>query len=291
MNKIAKSHIALVIATIIFGLHYTIAKQAMPVPFRPLQLLFFRMLGSVILFWILQKFYAPEKVERKDMFTLAICGFFGFAANQALFYIGLNLTTPVDASLIHVLNPILVMIFASIVLSEKITRIRLGGVALGASGALILVLYGKIIDLGSTTTEGNIIVMVNMLFYAMYIVMVKPMVEKYHITTVMKWISLYGFIVIIPFAFKPMTQFQLVQLNTSAWLTLFYVIVINTFIAYLLLNFALRHVDAGAVGYYTYIQPILASVTSVSLGTGTITIPKVIAAVLIFGGVYMVNRK
>ena len=108
MNRNHKAHLALLLVTIIFGMHYMIAKSLMPVPFQPLQLLFMRSLGGVLLFWIFQRLFIREKVARKDLLMLAFCGLLGFAANQAFFYEGLNLTSPVDASIIHVVNPIYV---------------------------------------------------------------------------------------------------------------------------------------------------------------------------------------
>jgi drug/metabolite transporter (DMT)-like permease len=221
---------------------------------------------------------------------LALCGLLGFAANQALFYEGLNLTTPVDASIIHVLNPVFVLVFASILIHEKVTYIKVIGIALGAGGALILILYGKMVNMSTNSFAGNILVMLNMLCYAMYIVLLKPMVAKYHTMTILKWVSFFGFLFILPFCAKGITGLHLQFISVNAWLGVFYVVVFNTFIAYLLINFALKTVEASMVSYYTYLQPVIASVMSVSLGAEIITAPKIIAALLIFGGVYLVSR-
>ena len=291
MKANSKAHLALFTTTVIFGLHYTIAKSMMPDHIQPMQLIFIRLLGGLILFWLFQKLYEPEKVERKDLITLAICGLFGFAANQALFYEGLNLTTPVDASLIHVLNPVLVLIFASFLIKEKITAVKIAGIFLGACGAAILILYGRIASLGSSSMTGNILVVLNMVFYALYLVLVKPLVGKYHTSTILKWVSIFGFFFIIPFSARSMMEFRFAQLDMVSWFSLAYVIIMNTFIAYLLINYALKQVSPSVVSYYTYLQPVLATLTSVSVGLGTLTWEKVVAAALIFGGVYVVNRK
>ena len=291
MNRNLKAHSALLLTTLIFGLHYAIAKNIMPVPFQPMQLLFLRSFGAVILFWLFQRFFIQEKVERRDLWILAICGFFGFAANQALFYMGLNLTTPVDASIIHVLNPVFVLVFAGILIHEKVTVTKIAGIALGAAGALMLILYGRSVNMSTNSFAGNILVMANMLCYAIYIVLLKPMVAKYHSMTILKWVSFFGLFFILPFCVKGMMEFRPAAVSLNGWLGVAYVVVLNTFVAYLLMNFALKTVEASMVSYYTYLQPIIASVTSVSLGTEVITFPKVIAAILIFAGVYIVNRK
>jgi drug/metabolite transporter (DMT)-like permease len=290
MGVKTRAHLALLLTTIIFGLHYTVAKDLMPGHFTPMQLIFLRLLFATAIFWIFQKLFVPEKVEKKDLVRLAILGFFGFAANQALFYEGLNLTSPVDASLIHILNPVLVLILASAIIREKITGFKLGGIFLGSCGALILIIFGSSGGFNSSPLLGNILVTLNMVFYALYLVLLKPMVEKYHTSTILKWVSLFGFLFIIPFSATSIFKLNVTAIDTCSWLSLAYIILFCTFLAYILINFALKHVTASAVSYYTYLQPFLATLTSVSIGMGTITLPKIIAAVLIFTGVYLVNR-
>jgi drug/metabolite transporter (DMT)-like permease len=291
MNRTARAHLSLITITLIFGLHYAIAKGLMPGYLHPLQLLFIRSAGALFLFWIFHRFFIKEKVERKDLAILALCGLTGFALNQAFFYIGLNLTTPVDASLIHVLNPILVMVFASIIIREKITWLKITGIALGGAGALILILYGKTVNMSTNSFAGNICVFLNMVFYALYLVLIKPMAVKYHPVTILMWISFFGFIVILPFCIKSAIELHLTDLPLKAWLGIGYVIFFNTFLAYILINIAMKVLNASAVSYYSYLQPVIASVASVSLGNEIITIPKVFAALLIFTGVWLVNRR
>jgi drug/metabolite transporter (DMT)-like permease len=291
MNRTLKAHLSLVTITLIFGLHYSIAKSLMPGYFHPLQLLFLRSLGALILFWVVHRLYTREKVERKDLMVLALCGVSGFALNQAFFYIGLNLTTPVDASLIHVINPILVMVFASIIIREKITWIKITGIALGAVGALVLIVYGKTVNMSTNSFAGNICVFLNMVFYALYLVLLKPMAVKYHPITILMWVSFFGFILILPFCANSIGDMHIRDLPARAWLGVGYVIFFNTFLAYILINIAMKVLNASAVSYYSYLQPVIASVASVSLGNEIITLPKIFAALLIFGGVYLVNRK
>ena len=291
MSKLLKAQLAMLVVTLIFGMHYTIAKGLMPVFLQPMQLLFLRLFGGVILFWIFQRFTVKEKIEKKDLLIFAVCGLFGFTLNQAFFYEGLNMTTAVDASIIHVMNPVFVLIFASILIREKVTWIKVTGIALGAGGALILILYGKSVNMSTNSFAGNILVMLNMLFYAIYLVLLKPMTAKYHPMTVLKWVSLFGFLFILPFSFHGVMNMDLGLLDIKAWASVAFIILLNTFVAYLLINYALKTVTASSVSFFTYLQPVIASVMSVSLGKEMITWPKVIAAILIFSGVYLVNRK
>ena len=212
MNHNYKAHLALFSTTLIFGFAYNIVKSLMPVVLSPMQLIFIRLLGGMIIFWLFQRLFVPEKVDRKDLIMLAVCGMFGFALNQALFYEGLNLSTPVDASLIHVLNPILVMVFASVIIGEKVTWKKAGGIALGASGVLILVLHGHAVSFNGNHALGNILILLNMVFYALYLVLIKPLVGKYHTTTILKWVSFFGFIFIFPFSIFPFFNYDLCTL-------------------------------------------------------------------------------
>jgi drug/metabolite transporter (DMT)-like permease len=289
MTEIQKAHISLLATTLIFGFAYNIVKSLMPAVLTPMQLIFIRLLGGVLIYWIFQRLFVPEKVERKDLIMLAICGMFGFALNQALFYEGLNITSPVDASLIHVLNPILVLVFASLIIGEKVTWKIATGIFLGALGALILVLYGKIATFDSHHVFGNILIFANMVFYALYLVLIKPLVGKYHTTTILKWVSFFGFLFVLPFSIRPALQINFGAIGFTSWLGIFYIIVLNTFVAYLLINFALKRVSPSMVSYYSYLQPVIASAMSVTIGQGGITVPKILAAILIFAGVYLVN--
>ncbi|MEI7980057.1 MAG: DMT family transporter, partial [Bacteroidota bacterium] len=291
MTSTHRAHLALLTTTLIFGFAYNIVKGLMPVMLSPMQLIFIRLLGGMIIFWLFQRLFVFEKVERRDLLMLAICGIFGFALNQALFYEGLNLSTPVDASLIHVLSPILVMVFASLIIGERMTWKKSGGIALGASGVLILIYFGSTVNFGQSHATGNILIFLNMVFYALYLVLIKPLVSRYHTTTILKWVSFFGFLFILPFSLKPALQINFAAITTQGWLAIVYIIVLNTFLAYLLINFALKQVSASIVSYYSYLQPVLASVMAVSIGQGSITLPKIFAALLIFAGVYIVNRE
>jgi drug/metabolite transporter (DMT)-like permease len=290
MKDTTKAHLALLTTTLIFGLAYNIVKSLMPVMLSPLQLIFIRLLGGMLIFWFFQRLFVPEKVDRKDLIMLAVCGMFGFALNQTLFYEGLNLSTPLDASLIHVLNPIVVMIFASFILGEKVTWKKAGGIALGASGVLILMLCGGNMSFAGNHTFGNILIFLNLIFYALYLVLIKPLVGKYHTTTILKWVSFFGFLFVLPFSIKPALAINFAAITAAAWLGIIYIILLNTFVAYLLINFALKSVSATVVSYYSYLQPVIAAVMSVTIGQGGITAPKIAAAILIFSGVYVVNQ-
>jgi drug/metabolite transporter (DMT)-like permease len=284
-----RAHLALLATAIIWGLNYTISKYLITGIFTPFQLIFLRLLGGVICFYIFQKLFVPEKVSRRDLVMFALLGILGFALNQTLFYVGLDYTTPVDASIIHVINPILVLIFSSIIIGEKVNLRKTGGIAFGSAGALLLIFYSSGLTFSGNHAMGNTMIVLNIVCYALYLVLIKPLVGKYHTATILKWVSLFGFLFVLPFSIKPAIQINFAAIPAKAWISVVYVIIMNTFIAYFLINFALQRVMPSLVSFYTYLQPVVASVSSLSVGSGSITWTKILAAALIFSGVWLVS--
>ena len=284
-----RAHMALLASAFIWGLNYTISKYLLTDLFSPLQLIFLRLAGGTICFYVFQKMFVHEKVARKDLVMLAFLGIIGFGLNQTLFYAGMALTSPVDASILHVINPILVLIFSSLIIGEKVTFRKTGGIVLGSAGALLLIFYSSGLSFSGNHALGNIMIIMNMVCYAIYLVLIKPLTGKYHTATILKWVSLFGFIFIIPFSIKPALEIHFSAISTNTWLLVLYVIVINTFLAYFLVNYALERVMPSIVSYYTYLQPFIAAAASVTVGSGTITWSKILAAIFIFSGVWLVN--
>jgi len=263
----------------------------MPDFLDPYQLVLIRIAGATVLFWLLGLSIKNEKIERKDFQRIVFAGILGTTVNQLFFFVGLNLTTPVDVSIIHVSNPIFVMIFASILIKERVTLRKIGGIILGASGALILVVYGNHVDFGSDTFKGNLFAVFNMLAYALYMVIIKPVMRKYHPFTVMKWVFLTGFVTTLPITFTHIPSISFSAFESTNWLALTYVIVATTFGAYLLTIYALKHVDASVASYFIYLQPIIVTIIAFWLGQQNFTMSKMLAALLIFTGVFLVSRK
>ncbi|MBQ4819016.1 DMT family transporter [Aquimarina sp. MMG016] len=293
-NK-AKAHVALLSVNIIYGANYLIAKGLMPNKIEASALVFLRIGGAGILFFIL-KYFIKEKVDKKDLKLLVLCGLLGVCMNQMFSMNGLSLTSPVDASIIVTAIPIFTVIISYFILKEPLTTQRILGVTLGALGAVLLIYLGNS-GLGSGSLLGNVFVFINALSYAFYLVLVKPLMQKYKPITVICWVFLFGFIFMFPFGIKQLVTTDFAGFAFPNWTALFYVIVGPTFLAYLLNMFALQYVKPTVSGSYIYIQPavamILVAVVSYlvvdSQYQGDITIPKLLCCVLIFIGVYLIS--
>ena len=201
MNKTLFAHLALLGANLIYAINYSFAKDVMPDFIMPSGFILLRVIGALLLFALSYFLFVKEKVERKDIFRLAICGVFGVAINQLLFFEGLNLTTPINAAIVMTTNPILVIFLSFLIIKEPITFNKSAGILLGLVGASILILKGGSIDFSSNYQIGNLFVFINAVSYGLYLVIVKPMMEKYNPITVMFYVFGFGFLYVIPFGF------------------------------------------------------------------------------------------
>jgi drug/metabolite transporter (DMT)-like permease len=291
LSRLFKAHLAILTANIIFGLNFVIAKGIMPEYLLPLAIIFVRVLGTAALFWILHFFAPKEKVSPRDLFILAICAIFGVALNQILFFEGLNLTSPIDASIIITIIPITVLIFAHYMIKEKITGNRLIGILLGAAGAIMVILSAGRISFQSSTFLGNMMVFINACSYGFYLVLVKPLMERYNTFTIMKWLFLFGFIFIAPFCFRTFIDADYSAIPSKIWGSILFVIFATTAIAYWLNNYSLKTVSPTVNGIYIYLQPLIASAVSVALGKDHLDPVEVLASAMIIIGVYLVSRR
>ncbi len=291
MGKKFWAHLAILGANVIYGVNYSIAKDVMPEFIQPFGFIFCRVLGAVSLFWIFAQFGEKEKVERKDLFRLAICGLFGVAANQLMFFYGLNLTSPINAAIIMTTNPILVLGISAILIKERITSRKILGIGIGITGAIGLILYKGGMSLNSDGFIGDIFIFLNASSYAIYLVLVKPLMSKYKPITVIKWAFLFGFIYVLPFGFGEFQAIEWSSFPNSIWLAFVFVIVGTTFLAYLFNLFGLKELSPSVVSIYIYSQPLIASIVAILLQKDDLSFEKILAAVFIFTGVYLVSSK
>jgi drug/metabolite transporter (DMT)-like permease len=285
------AHISLLAANIIYGLNYSIAKAVMPDHIKPFALVSLRSISAAALFWITSLFMPKEPVNRKDLVYLFGCSFFGVVINQTLFLVGLDMTTPINSSIILSTNPIFAFVFAALILRERITFLKGTGLAIGLSGVLLLILQNGAPDLASTTFLGDVYTLINTISWAFYTVVIKRMLEKYHPVTVMKWTFLFGMLTNIPAGYHQWSAMDWTSIPLTAWLQILFVIIFATYLGYLLITFGLRRLSPTIVSTYTYTQPVIAAYLATLMGQDHIDIVMIISALLIFAGVFVVSRQ
>jgi len=282
--------LALFTVSLIFGANYWITKNLMPNYFDPFQLLIIRTGGALLLIVIIHFFQTNEKVVYRDIIKIAFCSIFGIALNQGFLYIGLNKTSPFDASIIHTSNPIIVLFLSMLFLKENISFYKIVGILFGLIGALLLVFTSSSNNSdGLSSLIGNIFILANGISYAIYLIMIKRIMEKYKPLTVLKWLFLFGFIFSMPFILMSKQQLNFENIGIKQWFSVFYIVVVNSFLAYFLIAFALKRVTAAVAGYYTYLQPLVVAIIGVFLGKETPSLIKVFFGIFIFLGVYLIN--
>ncbi|MDC3390702.1 DMT family transporter [Flavobacteriales bacterium] len=289
MNKTLTAHISLLIANLIYALNFTIAKDVMPNFILPSAFILLRVIGALFLFSFSYFIFFFQKIEFKDILRFAICGLFGVAINQLFFFEGLNLTTPINAAIVMTTNPILVMLLSFIIVKEAISFRKILGITLGFVGASTLILSDGAIDLSSNNSTGNLFVFINATSYGLYLVIVKPLLNKYHPLTVLFYVFAFGLLFVLPFGYDDLTIVKWGTIPVNIYLEIIFVVVCTTFIAYLLNSSALKTLTASTVSIYIYLQPILASLFAIFLGADFLDEKKIIASVLIFSGVYLVS--
>jgi drug/metabolite transporter (DMT)-like permease len=280
-------------ATVIYGLNHTIAKNVMPTYITPFGFILLRVLGAAILFWVVSFFIKPEKIQKKDWPRLIACSFLGMVINMLAFFKGLELSTPVNSSVIITISPIIVFIFSAILLKEKIEFLKIIGIISGFIGAVILVLYTSKTGINAPNIPlGNVLFIVNSFAYGLYLVLVKPLIEKYNIITLLKWLFLLAVFLNLPVTFNEFISIKWIDLPIKdAVLPMLFVVVGTTFCTYLFNAYALRTLSPSTVSSFIYLQPIVGIVYAVSTKSDTLSLVSITGMILIFIGIYLVTKK
>ncbi|GAA0872671.1 DMT family transporter [Gangjinia marincola] len=290
MSRRTLALVAAFTVSFIYALNHTIAKGLMPVYVGSFGLILIRVLGAAILFWITSIFTPKEKIDPKDWPRIVLCTCLGMVINMLMFFWGLELSTPINSSVLITISPILIFILSAFYLKEKITFKRAAGIFLGFAGALGLILFGAEVRSDAPNIPlGNFFFVINAISYAGYLVMVKSLTPKYHPVTLMKWFFLFAVIINFPISIWEFKEVQWSSLPFDAIWKIIFVIVGTTFMTYLLNVFALKTLKASTIGSFIYLQPLLAIIFAMLLGVDQLNAVKIIAAICVFTGVYLVT--
>lgn len=284
-----QGHLALFVANIIFGLNTPITRTIVPHVIDPFVMTFFRMLGASILFLAVSPFVKREKVPPKDIMLFFFASMFAIVINQTSFIYGLSKTSPIDASLVVTLLPIVTMLLSAIIIKEPITWLKAIGVLTGASGALILILGGAKSGT-SGSLSGNLIVLVSVSSFALYLTLFKDLISRYSPLTAMKWMFLFAAITTFPMSYKQLAATEFVTFEASVYLRIGYVVVLSTFLTYMLIPVGQKTLRPTTISMYNYLQPVMASLLAVMIGLDSFGVDKVVSASLVFTGVYIVTQ-
>lgn len=292
MSKRTLAILAAIGATVIYGLNHTIAKGVMPTHIRPFGFIFLRVSGAAILFWCISFLGPKEKIAGRDWGRLIFCAILGMSINMLAFFKGLELSTPINSSVLVTITPIIVVILSAVFINEKITWLKGSGIVIGLMGALGLILFGAEIRQGAPNIPlGNALFVLNSTAYGAYLIFVKTLIQKYHPFTLMKWLFTIGTVINLPIAFPDLMQVQWDQLPLDAIGAILFVVICTTFLTYLFNIFALTQLKASTVSAFVYIQPLIGILFALFMGKDDLTIVKIIATIFVLVGVYLASRK
>ena len=286
-QKLLFAHVALFGANLIYAFNYGYAKDVMQGGFvPPFTFILFRAIGATILFWITSLFFY-QKIDKKDLWRFALCGFFGVTANQLMFFSGLDLTSTIHASIIMISSPIIVSVLSIFMIKDQMNWKKAIGIGIGLIGALIVILH-KNKGSGEFGIWGDVLIFLNASSYGLYLICVKPLMKKYQPITVIKWVFTFGLIGVIPFG-----AYQIGQVNwvmpKDILLKIGFVILFTTYLCYLFNIYGIKHVSPTIVSTYIYLQPILTSFIALITGREKLESIVIFSSLLIFTGVYLVS--
>lgn len=291
--KKSLGHISAFIAYSIFGFNIIICRDLSTLALiSPMGLLCFRVAGAAALFWLTSLFLPKEKVEMKDFPKIFLASMLGLFLTQWSFLKASTMTTPFDTSILTPLTPIFTMFIAAIVLKEPITLKKAGGVAMSFIGVIFLVFNTVRAGNGVTETKpmGIVYMIGNCIFFACYLGAFRPLITKYSVVTFMKWMFLFSALVAIPLDIKELVSLNFTSIPSKYLLELGFVILFSTFVAYFLIPIGQKVLRPTVISLYGYLQPIIATVMGIVMGMDTLTWQKILAAVLVFTGVILVNK-
>lgn len=288
-NKIFLAHMSMIITTMIYALNYTIAKTIMPDPFDSSTLVFIRLLVATLLFFFIFKFFVNQKIKwRQHGIAFILASITGVVINTLLFFKGLSLSKPIDASIIMSLTPIITFIFAVIIGTEKPSIFAILGALIAFTGLYTLI-TGFSFHLPNISF-GNILLFINMTAYAAYLIYIKKLTGEYNAITITFYTFLFALPVVAMVGFDGLNNFSWHALNTDNWLALGFVVIFVTVFTYLLIVFSAKHLKASVLGFYTYLQPVFTIGFALAIGSDTLSPLDGLSAVLVMVGLILINR-
>ena len=290
-NRPLLAHLSLFGACAGWGLMAPVGKAAMTSGISGIDMVAFRVVGAAILFWLTSLFSKRERVAGRDKLLFFFAAIFGLVCNQCCFTIGLSITSPINASIVTTSMPIFAMIFAALILHEPITGKKAAGVFIGCCGAVMLIMSSVVANSDKAgEIKGDLLCLCAQLSYALYLSLFRNLVRRYSLITVNKWMFSYASIIITPIAYNHVTAIQWSQIALSTWAECAYVVVVGTFLAYILMMNGQQTLRPTVVSVYNYVQPIVSVIVSLAAGIAVFGWSQALAVVLVFTGVWMVTK-
>ena len=293
MSENQRARAAVLAGNFFFGTSVIAVKHISPSLMEPIALTAIRVSVTTLLFWSL---YATKPLQtgivKKDYLLLFFCGIVGITLNQTFSMRGMSLTSPIHASLLILTTPITITLLAAWFLKESLNIIKIAGLLLGVAGGALLIFSRDIsAKAGDQQSLGDLFVIMGAISYSVYVISIKPLMTKYKATHILQWVFLFGSLASIPLGWKSLSRVQWSAFDGMSWFALAYIVLGATFFAYRLMNYGVRVLGASITGSYIYTQPFFATIAAMLIMNESLNLQKAVAAVLIMGGVFLINYK
>ena len=292
MSKRTLAILAAIGATTIYGLNHTIAKGVMPHHVGAFGFIFLRVSGAAILFWIISIFGPKQRIEKRDWGRLLLCSLFGMVINMLAFFKGLELSTPINSSVLVTITPIIVTVLSVFLIAERVTRVKVLGIGMGLAGALALIFMNEGEQFNAPNIPlGNALFIVNATSYGLYLILAKKLIEKYHPFTLMKWLFTIAFAINFPITVSQFLEINWMEIPPAGLGAIAFVIIGTTFLTYLFNVFALTELKASTVSAFVYAQPVIGILFALLMGKDKLSLLTFGATLLVLFGVYLVSKR
>lgn len=290
MLSALRGHLMLLGAAVLWGCNAPMIKDLQGLGVPALVVADMRAVGAAVAFWVMSLFVGGgERVSVSMLGRLCVAGILCIVLNQVLFTVGVNYTSPIDATVISTMLPIVTMIFAAIILKESITGMKVVGIAVGAAGALTLVFGGGGSSVGGGLV-GDALCFTAQVSCALYMVIFSNTIHRYSVVTLMKWLFLFSAIIVTMVTWPSVMAVDYASLPLKAWGEMLFIVFGGTFVSYIFFTGGQKLLRPTVVSMYNYVQPIVATVLSVAMGVGSFGVGKVISMAMVFAGVYIVTH-
>jgi drug/metabolite transporter (DMT)-like permease len=292
LSKRTLAFLAAIVATTIYALNHTIAKGVMPHYIRGFGFILLRVAGAATLFWLFAFLGPRQRIQKKDWLRLLVCSFFGMVINMLSFFKGLEYSTPVNSAILTTVTPIIVAFFSYLLIQEKLTKFKILGIILGFSGAVTLILMNEQTGLNAPNIPlGNALFVLNATCYGIYLILVKELTTTYHPFVLMRWLFTLAVFMNLPVALPEFVAVRWSEVPIEGILAMVFVVVGTTFTTYLFNAFALTQLKASSISAFVYAQPLIGIAYAVITGHDRFKLLDLVAAVLVFTGVYLATRR
>ena len=293
-NKPWMGHMSMLLATIMWGALSPIAKGVLEGGvIDGLALSVLRIGGGATLFLLFsllpKKLTGDCKIDRKDYLRLFLASVIMISANQGLYIIGIEYTSPVDTAVMCTMTPVFTLLLAAIFIGQPLTFLKVLGICLGLGGALVMAFADGGNEIATNPLLGNSLCILAQLCAAIYYIFFLKLINKYPSFAIMKWMFLFSALTYIPCMFPFISDTQWQEINTESIWSLLYIIIFPTFLAYLIIPFSQRLLKPTVISSYAYIQPVVSAVISAAMGLALFGWDRIFATALIFIGVFLVS--